>query len=148
MVIITFTTLLLDYGPSVAGEWRIEHSDEYIQKANYNAYCKEINLWARTRKKDLIHSFPHTLRVPYITVNITFTILLLGEPGQLSQYTKSLQTGRSGDPIPVVERFSTPVQTSSKAHPASYTMGTESFLGGKVAGASLKKEYSNTSNPP
>jgi len=30
-------------------------------------------------------------------------------------------------------RFSTPVQTTSEAHPASYTMGTGSFRGGKTA---------------
>ena len=32
-------------------------------------------------------------------------------------------------------RFSAPVQTRPGAHPASYTMGTGSFLGGKAAGA-------------
>jgi len=44
-------------------------------------------------------------------------------------------------------RFSTPVLTSSGAHPASYTMDTGSFLGGKAAGTThplltprLKKE--------
>jgi hypothetical protein len=31
-------------------------------------------------------------------------------------------------------RFSAPVQTSSEAHPASCTMGTRSFLGGKRLG--------------
>jgi hypothetical protein len=37
--------------------------------------------------------------------------------------------GRSGDRIPVGARFSEPVQTGPGAHPASCTMGTESFLG-------------------
>jgi hypothetical protein len=32
-------------------------------------------------------------------------------------------------------RFSAPVQTGSEAYPASYTMGTGSFPGGKAAGA-------------
>jgi hypothetical protein len=32
-------------------------------------------------------------------------------------------------------RVSAPVQTGPRAHPASYTMGTESFPGGKAAGA-------------
>jgi hypothetical protein len=32
-------------------------------------------------------------------------------------------------------RFSAPVQTGPGAHPASCTMGTGSFLGGKAAGA-------------
>jgi len=31
--------------------------------------------------------------------------------------------------------YSAPVQTGPGAHPASYTMGTESFAGGKAAGA-------------
>jgi len=34
-----------------------------------------------------------------------------------------------------VASFSAPVQTGPGAHPASYTMGTGSFLGGKAAGA-------------
>ena len=34
-------------------------------------------------------------------------------------------------------RFSTRVQTSSEAHPASYTMGTGSFLGVKWMGHSI-----------
>jgi hypothetical protein len=40
-----------------------------------------------------------------------------------------LRAGRSGDRILVGARFSAPVHTSSGAHPASCTMGTESFLG-------------------
>jgi hypothetical protein len=42
-------------------------------------------------------------------------------------YFKNL-AGRSGDRIPVGARFSAPVQTDPGAHPASYTMGTGSFL--------------------
>ena len=50
-------------------------------------------------------------------------------------------------------RFSAPVQTGPAARPASYTMGTGSFPGGKVAGAEaltnleprLKKEQSYVS---
>ena len=34
-----------------------------------------------------------------------------------------------------VAKFSTPVQTYPGAHPASYAMGTGSFMGGKAAGA-------------
>jgi len=42
--------------------------------------------------------------------------------------------GRSGDRIPVGARFSTPVHTCPGAHPATYTMGTESFPGVKRSG--------------
>jgi hypothetical protein len=48
-------------------------------------------------------------------------------PGLCSRYSKSLQTGRSGDRIPVEARFSAPFQTGPGAHPASYTMVTGSF---------------------
>jgi len=55
--------------------------------------------------------------------------------------------------------FSTPVETGSEAHPASYTRGTWSFPGVKLTGRGvdqppphlaplLKKEYSYTSTPP
>jgi len=41
----------------------------------------------------------------------------------------------SGDRIPVGARFSAHVQTGPGAHPASYTVGTGFFPGGKAAGA-------------
>jgi hypothetical protein len=44
--------------------------------------------------------------------------------------TTTLRTRRSGDRIPAEARFSAPVQTGPGAHPASYTMSTESFPGG------------------
>jgi len=53
------------------------------------------------------------------------------QPGLRSPYSDSLQAGRPGDRIPVEARFSAPVQTGSEAHPASYTVGTGSFLGVK-----------------
>ena len=49
-------------------------------------------------------------------------------------YSNSLRAGRSGDRIIVGARFSTPIQTDPGAHPASYTMGTRSFLGVKWPG--------------
>ena len=57
------------------------------------------------------------------------------QPGQLSQYSDSLQAGWSGHQIPVGARFSAPVQTSPGAHPAlSFTMGTGSSPGVKQQG--------------
>jgi hypothetical protein len=44
-------------------------------------------------------------------------------PGLCSQYNNSLWAGQSGDWIPVGARFSTPIQTSRRAHPVYYTMG-------------------------
>jgi hypothetical protein len=52
-----------------------------------------------------------------------FTILL-------SCYGDSLRAGRSGGRILVGARFSASVHTGSGGHPASYTMGTGSLLGG------------------
>ena len=46
----------------------------------------------------------------------------------------SLPAGRSGDRVPVRQRYSTPVQTCPEAHPASYTMGTGSLPGVKRPG--------------
>ena len=49
----------------------------------------------------------------------------------LSMYSDWLQTGRSGDRIPMEARYSAPVQTGPGSHPTSCTMGTGSFPGGK-----------------
>jgi hypothetical protein len=51
--------------------------------------------------------------------------------GRDSRYSDRLHAGRSGDRIPVTERFSARVQTGPGAHPSSSTMGTASFLGVK-----------------
>jgi hypothetical protein len=52
----------------------------------------------------------------------------------LSLYSDWLQAGRSGDRIPVGDRFSAHVQTGPGLHPASCTMGTGSFPGVKRPG--------------
>ena len=56
-------------------------------------------------------------------------------PGYLSPYSDSLWTGRSGDRIPVGERFSALIQTGPGANQVSCTMGTRSFPGVKAVGA-------------
>ena len=75
--------------------------------------------------------------IKYIIHNTTGWILLkkitdASTDGQLKKIKFILQrlaTVRSGDRNPVGARFSSPIQTSPGAHPASYTMGTGSFQG-------------------
>ena len=52
----------------------------------------------------------------YTNIKILHTLLLL--------YSNSLQAGWSRDRVPAVAKFSTPIQNSPGAQPASYTMGT------------------------
>ena len=58
---------------------------------------------------------------------VTISTYAVCGPGQLSQYSDSLRAGRSGDRIPAEARLFAPIRTGHGAHPASYTMGTESF---------------------
>jgi hypothetical protein len=60
-------------------------------------------------------------------------------PGYLSRYSDSLQTGRSGNRIPVGTSFSAPVQNGLGAHPASCTMGIGCFPGGKRKGRGVEQ---------
>ena len=53
-------------------------------------------------------------------------------PGELSRYSDSLRTRRSGIEYRWKARFTSPVQTGPVAHPASYTMGTGVFPGDKA----------------
>ena len=52
-------------------------------------------------------------------------------PGQLNRYGDLLRAGRSGNRVPVGERFSAPIQTGLGAHPAYCTMRTGYFPGVK-----------------
>jgi hypothetical protein len=67
----------------------------------------------------------------YLTNNVEVPPAHISGPRQLSRYSDWPWAGRSGDGNPVGARFSAPVQTSPGAHPASCTMGTGSFTGGK-----------------
>jgi hypothetical protein len=49
---------------------------------------------------------------------------------KLSLYSDWQRAGRSEDRIPVVARFSAPVQTGPGFHPSSYKMGTGSLSRG------------------
>ena len=61
--------------------------------------------------------------------------LCIHRPGKHSQYSDLLWAGRSKDRIPVGDViFSTPIQASAGAHPASHTMDTGSFSGVKRPG--------------
>ena len=55
----------------------------------------------------------------------------LSGPGSSVGIATTLRAGRSGNRIPVVARFTAPIQTGPRAHPASCTMGTGSFPVGK-----------------
>jgi len=59
----------------------------------------------------------------------SYCFLIRYGPGSVprSRYSDWLRAGRSGDRIPVGARFSAPVQTGTGTHPASCTMGNESF---------------------
>jgi hypothetical protein len=68
----------------------------------------------------------------YFLFIFSFTFLFIIRyitPVYQGRDSDSLRAGRSGDRIPVGARLSAPVQIGPRAHPASYTMGTGSFLG-------------------
>jgi len=55
--------------------------------------------------------------------------------GQLSRYSDSPRTGRSGDRIPVGARFSAPVRTNPGGLPSLLYNGYRVIPGGEAAGA-------------
>ena len=67
--------------------------------------------------------------------------ICLKRAGIPQSYSDSLRAGRSGNRIPAGARFSAPVQTGPGAYPASYKMGTGSFLG-------VKRRGRGAENPP
>ena len=66
------------------------------------------------------------------------------ESGQHSRCSDSLWAGRSGDRIPVGERFSVLVQTGPGAHPASRIMCGGSFRGVKLPGRGFNQPPSSS----
>jgi hypothetical protein len=69
-----------------------------------------------------------TIFFPTTTQRLVYELL------HVCWYSDSLQAGRSGDRIPVGVRFSAPIQSGPRVHPASYTTGTGSFPGVKQSG--------------
>jgi hypothetical protein len=56
-------------------------------------------------------------------------------------YLQTLRAGWSGDRIPLGTRFSSFVQSSPRAHPASYTVPTGSFPGVNGRGVALTTHH-------
>jgi len=86
----------------------------------------------------------HTLTADVLTVTYftTRTVQPFGpKPFQINSSYTQLRAGRSGDRIPVQARLSAPLQIGSKAHPASYTMGTGSLPG-------VKRPVRGVDHPP
>ena len=92
--------------------------------------------------RNLLHSFVLKLLTGLFCV---LTCLITNFTPQYSQNNSDpLRVGRSGDRIPVVARFSAPVQTGSRVNLASYTMGTGSFSGLKRPGFGVDHPPPNT----
>ena len=72
-----------------------------------------------------------------VLLDLLYVYVYVGGSGELSQYRDWLRAGQSGDRIPVGARFSALVQTGPWFHPASYTIGTCSFLGVKRLGRGI-----------
>jgi hypothetical protein len=116
-----------------------------------------VSRWLRNATIGLNRAPYFTLQIPFFTSrryfparvdilvrNVNMQLNLLGlaamsgcfnrltfhrSAGTAIRCRDSLCAGRSGNQIPVVVRFSAPVQTGPGAHPASYTMVTGSFPG-------------------
>jgi hypothetical protein len=98
--------------------------------------------------------------IQHTTKDTSFSILYRGHCGPSSVVRVATDYGLDGPEIEYrcKARFSAPLHTGPGAHPASCTMSTWSFLGGKCGrGVTLTphrllvplvmKEYSNTSTP-
>jgi len=86
---------------------------------------------------NIIFELSHTSNIVMRVRRMWIASLVFGTLSYIYSGTSklTLRAGRSGGRIPVAATFSAPVQTGAGRHPASYTMGTGSFLGGKAAGA-------------
>ena len=77
-------------------------------------------------------------RIATGSMEVMLTTIHARRSGWLMRYSDLLWDGRSRDRIPVWLRFSAPVETEPETHPASYTMGTGSFLGVKRPGRGVE----------
>ena len=78
--------------------------------------------------------FSHPSCVLHVLLFLIGAICTRCGPGSVVGIATAYGLDGPGDRIPVRIRFSAPVQTGPKAHPASYTMGTGSFPGVKRPG--------------
>jgi hypothetical protein len=83
------------------------------------------------------------MRVQHAKTNTEFNRISNFELGRDSSVgvATCYRLDRLGNQIPVEARFSTPVQTGSEAHPASYTSGTGFFPG-------VKRPVRGVDHPP
>jgi hypothetical protein len=90
----------------------------------------ETTIFLITVNYQLGAQFPYFLKYVYsIPLHVSSTICSSWWAEYLSRYSDWLRTARFGDRIPLVAKFSVPVQTGPGSHPASSTMGTGSFPG-------------------